>query len=80
MTGRELIMYILENKLEDVDVYEFIFYSDAFLDIHQVARKFEVGEATVNAWVTSGYLKAFVINGKLRIPSNAKPIIPIRKD
>lgn len=73
MTGRDLIIYILENGLEDKDVFEVMFNSNAFLSIHEAARKFNVGTATINAWVTGGYLKAFAVNGELRIPADAKP-------
>lgn len=73
MTGRDLIIYILENGLEDKDVFEVMFNSNAFLSIYEAARKFNVGNATINAWVTGGYLKAFVVDGELRIPADAKP-------
>lgn len=76
MTGRDLIIYILQNNLEDEEVFKIIFQSDAVLDIYQAAEKFHVGVATINTWVTSGYLKAFVVNGELRIPADAKPINP----
>lgn len=73
MTGRDLIIYILENGLEDKNVFDVMFTSSAFLNIHDAAKKFDVGIATINAWVTGGYLKAFVVDGELRIPADAKP-------
>lgn len=51
MTGRELIIYILENGLENTDVSELIFDTPAFLTIHEAARKFDVGLATIHTWV-----------------------------
>lgn len=71
MTGRDLIIYILENGLEEVEVGKLIFQTPAFLSIFDAAKKFNVGEATISAWVQSGQLKAFVVNGELRIPSDA---------
>ncbi len=72
MTGRELIIYILENGLENTDVSELIFDTPAFLTIHEAARKFDVGLATIHTWVQHGYLKAYVVNGGLKIPATAE--------
>lgn len=72
MTGKELIIYILENGLENTDVYELIFDTPAFLTIHEAARKFNVGLATINVWVQHGYLKAYVVKGELKIPDSAE--------
>lgn len=72
MTGRDFIIYIMENGLENQEVGTMIFNTPAFLSITEAAKKFNVGESTIRAWVKYGNLKAFVVNGKLRIPSNAK--------
>lgn len=76
MTGRELMVYILENNLEEKDVFEILFNSNAALNIYKAAEKFNVGAATINAWVQAGYLKGYVYKGQLRIPADAKPNIP----
>ena len=76
MTGRDLITYILQNGLEDEEVFKIIFNSSAVLSIYQAAEKFNVGIATINAWVTAGYLKAFVVKGELKIPADAEPVLP----
>lgn len=71
MTGRELIIYILSNGLEDEQVYEngkllgFITPSEA-------AVKFEVGLATILAWAKLGMLDSVEIGGELYIPANAQ--------
>lgn len=55
MTGRELIVYILQNNLEDeVVVKDGIFIW--FMNEEEAAVKFGVGVAQVKAWYTCGML------------------------
>lgn len=49
MTGRELIIYILEHGLEDEPVFKdgkFV----GFMTLEEAAVKMHVGKATVEAW------------------------------
>lgn len=73
MTGRELIIYILENGLED----ELVFDDNrvgrellGFMTAMDVARKFGVGLATVKVWFDLGYLKGFKIGDMYFIPAD----------
>ena len=70
MTGRELIMYILENHLEDEPVFQkgtFVGYmSDA-----KFAETLGVGLATVHAWVLLGTIDGSIMIGDtIYIPVN----------
>ena len=70
MTGRELIIYILENGLEDYEVFEdnkFI----GFLTIEEVAKNFNVGCETIRTWIKLGYLEGYSIGDQTYIPANA---------
>lgn len=70
MTGRELIVYILENGLEDDPIFEdgrFIGYISA----NEAAQKFDVGVATIWVWVAQGKLNGVLIGGTMYIPFNA---------
>ena len=71
MTGRDLIIYILENHLEDEE-----FFKDGkipgLLTYEEAAIKFAVGKETIIAWVKLGYLKAVTIYGNHYIPENAE--------
>lgn len=49
MTGKELILYILQNNLENTTVLEGCFFT-GFMTEEEVALKFNVGIATVRAW------------------------------
>ena len=49
MTGKELILYILQNNLENVIVLNNGMFI-GFLTEEQIAAKFEVGIETVKAW------------------------------
>lgn len=71
MTGRDLILYILQNNLENEPVYK-----DGrllgFMNPVEAAIKFEVGESTVRAWMDAGYLPYIRIGNNRFIPEKAK--------
>jgi hypothetical protein len=66
MNGRELIIYILENGLENESIF-----SDEFLrfmpTIEKVAVMFNVGVATVQVWVDEGRLDSIEVNDQIYI-------------
>lgn len=64
MTGRELIIYILENNLEDQMVFSNGIFT-GIMDVEQAALKFNVGVATVRAWYQLGMLPGFTMGGSL---------------
>lgn len=69
MTGREFIIYILENGLEDEPLFKdgkFI----GFLTIGEVAAQMDVGLATVTTWIMQGRLEYVRIGGMIYIPGN----------
>lgn len=69
MTGRELIIYILENKLEDAQIFE----NDellGFMSVELAALKFNVGVATIKVWHDLNIIPGIEIGGKLYIPAN----------
>lgn len=70
MTGRELIVYILRNNLEDKPVFEdgkFI----GFLTPYEAAVKFEVGVATIKTWIDLHWIDSINIGGATYIPADA---------
>ena len=72
MTGRELIMYILENGLENEPVFQngtFV----GFMTVTQAAEKMDVGLATIFAWNTMGKLDGVLLRGGIYIPVTAEP-------
>lgn len=71
MTGRELILYILENGLEDEPVFKngrFI----GFLTAGEVALQTNVGVATVHAWIKNKNIPGVLVSEGLYIPGNYK--------
>lgn len=69
MTGRDLIVYILTNGLENEPVFEdgnFL----GFLTVEQVAAKLGFGTATIETWVDLGWINGFNFNEKLYFPAN----------
>ncbi len=69
MTGRELIIYILQNGLEDESVFKngrFI----GFVTPEEVAVQSGVGTATVCAWVHQGRLHSEAIREGIYIPAD----------
>lgn len=67
MTGRELILYILQNHLEDEPIVregKII----GFLTVSDMAKKFNVGTATIAAWISMDVIDAVKIGDSLYIP------------
>ena len=64
MTGKELILYILENDLENEDIIKdgvFIW----LMDEKEAAVKFDVGVATIRSWYVYGLLDGTKIGDRL---------------
>ena len=64
MTGRELILYILENNLEnEVVIKDGIFVW--LMDENEAATKFNVGVSTIRAWYICGTISGTKIGDHL---------------
>ena len=74
MTGRDLIIYILKNNLEDKPVFENGRLLGFMREV-EAAVKFEVGIATIKAWVEMGILHGIKIGNEIYIPETDIPII-----
>lgn len=74
MTGRDLIVYILKNNLED----EPVFLEKGFLNLmtlRQAAVKFEVGVATVKTWFELGVIDGVMVGDEIYIlPTSKCPV------
>lgn len=71
MTGRDLILYILQNNLEDKEIGKdgkFI----GLLTMTEAASKFNVGIATVNAWCKLKQIDYVTIANIRYIPATAE--------
>ena len=69
MTGRELVIYIMQNGLEDKEVIK----DGVFVGLmseDEVAVKFGVGVGTVRAWTTLGKISGTWIHGRLYFLAN----------
>ncbi len=64
MTGRELIIYIMQNGLEDKVIFETISEGEA-------AVKFGVGIATIRLWYKLELIDGFELNNTLLISKKA---------
>lgn len=71
MTGRDLIIYILTNNLENEQVVNQDGVFVGFMGEIEAAAKFGVGVATVRAWYTCGYLKGFAVGDSIFFLRNA---------
>ena len=77
MTGRDLILFILENNLENEEVIK----DGVFMWLmseDEAAVKFNVGVSTIRVYNTLGMLDGIEIMGKLYFLRNAKD--PAKKD
>ena len=71
MTGRDLIIYILQNNLEDEVVLKDGFFA-GFMDENEAAAKFGVGAFTIMAWYSIGALDGIQVGEKLYFLKNAQ--------
>lgn len=70
MSGKELILYILLNDLEDEPIDKDGVLT-GFITIEEAACKRGVGVATVEAWISTGSIHAVKINGLTMVPARA---------
>jgi hypothetical protein len=71
MTGRDLIVYILQNNLENEPVFKdgkFI----GFMTEGEAAEKFDVGVATIRLWFEFGWLNGIKLYDETYILRNAE--------
>lgn len=73
MTGRDLILYILKNNLEDEDVFKNGSFM-GFMTVEQAASKKCVGVATINTWITMGLIDYVKIGDAYLIPATCDSI------
>lgn len=69
MTGKDLIIYILANNLENELVFDngrFI----GFITVGEAAVKMNVGYATIYAWIMQGRIDSVQIGNEVFIPAN----------
>lgn len=64
MTGKEVIMYILQNDLVNKEVFEDGIFV-GFMSEEEAAVKYEVGPATIRSLYTIGCLESFKIGDKI---------------
>lgn len=67
MTGRDLIIYILKNNLEDKPIFEGERIL-GLLTVNEFAEKMGVGVATIHAWIELGALKYIKFGDAIFIP------------
>ena len=72
MTGRDLILYILNNNLDNAPVVDngrFLMFST----VDEAAVRLGVGSSTVRAWIKLGLLPHVKLGNEIYIPHDAKP-------
>lgn len=70
MTGKELILYILNNNLENENIFDENGIFIGLIDIEETATKFDVGAYTIETWEHMGWIKGVTIGDKLYFPVN----------
>lgn len=80
MTGREVILHIIENKLEDRELFDAVGKPFGMMTPEEAAEKFDVQPAMIFDWMQAGKLRSFLIGDSYYIPeSAANPNIWSRK-
>lgn len=72
MTGKELIIYILENDLLDEEMISVSGAPAWLMTAGEAAAKFNVGIETIRVWVTQNRLDGVLIGEEFYIYKNAK--------
>ena len=72
MTGRELVIYILENGLENEEILDKEGKPAGMMTPEECAEKFGVPIATLMAWLGTGKVMSFLIGDTHYIPRNAE--------
>lgn len=67
MTGRDLIIYILKNNLEDEPVFKDGSFIGFITDV-EAAKKMNVGAATIHALIKENKLDSIAINSSVFVP------------
>lgn len=78
MTGRDIIIYILKNGLEDEPIFKngkLI----GFLSIPEVAASCNVGVATVQAWIKNNKIDSITIGDLVLVPGDFTSPIELNK-
>ena len=74
MTGKELIIYIVEHNLMDKDIFKedsvFSFLNVECLTVEEAALRYHVGYETIHAWCTLGKFQSILVNDKIYILIN----------
>lgn len=70
MTGKELIIYILKNNLENEDIFK-DGVPIGFMSVSEAALKFKVTASTISLWYGMGMINGVDIGGTLYIPVDA---------
>lgn len=71
MTGKDLIIYILQNNLEDEPVFKdgkFL----GFMSEEEAAVLYGVGVATVQVWVKCNMLPSIKLGNTIYIPADSR--------
>ena len=68
LTGKDIIVYILENNLVDTEFIADKMFSELFVEASEVAEYFGVGVATIEAMYQLKKIHGFKIDGELYFP------------
>lgn len=71
MTGKDLILYILANDLENEPIFKdgkFI----GFITAGEAAAKMNVGVATIYTWIHQGKIPGVILGNTVYVPGNFK--------
>lgn len=71
MTGKDLIIYILENNLENEEMFKDGKFM-GFMSVDEAAVKFNVGIYTVCYWLANSMIPCIQLGTEFYIPVNAK--------
>lgn len=73
MTGKDIIIYILQNDLVDKEIITKECISDILSTPEELAEKYNCGVATIMAMYNMGMVKGYEIGGQVYFSKELKP-------
>ena len=72
MTGRDIMLFILSNHLENELIFGDLELASLFMTVEEAAAKFHVGTASINIWCKAGCLPYYSKDATIYILKTAE--------
>lgn len=78
MTGRDIIIFIMENRLENVDIFKEPL--PGYITAEEFAERMDVGLATIDVWLKTGKITCIQLESGCYIQESYEKILKEAKN